>query len=131
VSEGAGKDLRDERLRRGMSVRAVADATGLGESTIKRLEGGQTDRSPSLDVLQSYFKLGRYKTARIEDKSTAELVAMLWRLNAEQGQAIAILAKRMADDVAEVHPRDVPAAALANEDMTAYSDRGKKDRTGT
>lgn len=47
--EGVGTRLKGLRAQRGMSLAAVADATGISKSTLSRLETGQ--RRPTLELL--------------------------------------------------------------------------------
>ncbi|MFC8732554.1 XRE family transcriptional regulator [Luteimicrobium sp. NPDC057192] len=47
--DGVGPRLRDLRRRRGMTLAQVADATGVGVSTLSRLESG--GRRPTLELL--------------------------------------------------------------------------------
>src|SRR5690606_7471744 len=54
---GRGDRIRRERLRRRMSQMALRDAPGVGLRTIGRIEAGEAENSPSLEVLESYLGL--------------------------------------------------------------------------
>jgi len=54
---GRGDRVRRERLKRRMSQMQLRDATGVGLRTIGRIEAGEAENSPSLEVLESFFGL--------------------------------------------------------------------------
>jgi len=52
---GRGDRIRRERKRRRLSQMDLRDATGVGLRTIGRIEAGEAENSPSLEVLETYL----------------------------------------------------------------------------
>lgn len=52
-----GKVIKQERIRRGMSQRQLADAVGVSQPAIKKIESGETQHSRFLPKIEMYLGL--------------------------------------------------------------------------
>jgi transcriptional regulator with XRE-family HTH domain len=80
--ERAGRELRDARLGRGLSLRAVAEALGISISQASRIELGQAPRVPYVTLAQYAAAVGLDLPLRtypggspIRDRAQLELLA--------------------------------------------------------
>lgn len=62
-----------QRLRPRVTQLDMANATGVGLRTIGRIEAGEAEDSPSLDVLEAYLGIAGEEPAEREGKVTAHL----------------------------------------------------------
>ncbi|HLU75599.1 MAG TPA: helix-turn-helix transcriptional regulator [Nonomuraea sp.] len=69
---GRGARIRRERLRRRMSQMDLRDKTGVGLRTIGRIEAGEAENSPSLEVLESFLGLTDDQLPRADEPSADE-----------------------------------------------------------
>lgn len=59
----AGREIRDARLDAGLSVAALAKATGVSVSSIKRFEVDPPEDTTAVTQVQKYLRVGPFKGA--------------------------------------------------------------------
>lgn len=68
---GRGARIKLERKRRRLSQMDLHKLTGVGLRTIGRIEAGEAENSPSLDILEAYFGIDTLPAADRDDTPTA------------------------------------------------------------
>lgn len=107
----AGEEVRLARKARGMSQRALADAVGVNESTIWRVEKGAHKDPTTLGAIQAHLGIGPY--AGLEQTSEPLLS------DATDAQLLA----EVADRLARARHEEIPGegTVVARYDATAYA----------
>lgn len=101
----AGEQVRLARKARGLSQKALADAVGVNETTVWRLENDKHKDSTTLETVQSYLGIGPYADmdARRPDEvdysrlTNAELAALI-------STSAAVLSQRLASEAKRTRP---------------------------
>jgi transcriptional regulator with XRE-family HTH domain len=138
VTTSRGERVQRARNLRRMSQKDLAEATGVGERTIVRIESGRAEGSPSLAVLEEFLRIvtpTAVAPAGNDEPRPSPIAEALMR--ADDLELLAELARRMAARRAQegdtpplpagqytLYTRDMPSSQRAQEPHHQEEDRG-------